>query len=135
MLQQLQALKKPSPGEKQALDFLRANFESADLLVDTLQQRHTSLLRVMKVILKKQHRFFITGDSADLNPLLQKDVAAQTGYDISTVSRVVNSKYVQTEFGTFLLKECFSQAIRNDQGQEVATDQAHEVLRLLRILT
>jgi RNA polymerase sigma-54 factor len=131
MLQQLQALKKPSPGEKQALDFLRANFESADLLVDTLQQRHTSLLRVMKVILKKQHRFFITGDSADLNPLLQKDVAAQTGYDISTVSRVVNSKYVQTEFGTFLLKECFSQAIRNDQGQEVATETVRSELQAL----
>ena len=131
MLQQLQALKKPSPGEKQALDFLRANFESADLLVDTLQQRHTSLLRVMKVILKKQHRFFITGDSADLNPLLQKDVAAQTGYDISTVSRVVNSKYVPTEFGTFLLKECFSQAIRNDQGQEVATETVRSELQAL----
>lgn len=131
MLQQLESLRKPSPGEKQALDFLRSNFESADLLVDTLQQRHTSLQRVMRVILKKQYRFFLTGDTADLKPLLQKDVAAQTGYDISTISRVVNSKYVQTEFGTFLLKECFSQSIVNDEGQEVATEAVRRELKAI----
>ena len=131
MLQELQHIRKPSPSEQEALDFLRNNFDSADLLVDTLQQRHTSLLRVMRVILKKQYRFFLTGDTADLQPLLQKDVAAQTGYDISTVSRVVNSKYVQTEFGTFLLKECFSQAIVADDGQQVATEAVRRELKTL----
>lgn len=131
MLQQLQSLRRPSPGEKQALDFLRTNFDNADLLVGALQQRHTSLLRVMRVILKKQYRFFLTGDPADLKPLLQKDVASQTGYDISTVSRVVNSKYVQTEFGTFLLKECFSQAILNDEGEEVATEAVRRELKAI----
>ena len=129
MLQQLASLNKPSPADKEALDFLRDKTESADLLVDTLQQRHTTLLRVMQTILKKQKRFFITGDSADLNPLLQKDVAALTGYDISTISRVVNSKYVQTDFGTFLLKECFSQAIVNDEGEEVSTEAVRRELQ------
>ena len=131
MLLQLQSLQQPSPSEKQALEFLRSNFDSADLLVSTLQQRHTSLLRVMRVILQKQYHFFLTGDSADLKPLLQKDVAAITGYDISTVSRVVNSKYVQTEFGTFLLKECFSQSILNDQGQEISTEAVRRELQSL----
>ena len=129
MLQQLESLSKPSPGEKQARDFLRSNFDSADLLVDTLQQRHSSLLKVMRVILRKQYRFFLTGDTADLKPLLQKDVAALTGYDISTVSRVVNSKFVQTEFGTFRLKDCFSQAIVNHQGEEVATEAIRRELQ------
>lgn len=129
MLQQLEGIKKPTPGDKQALDFLRANTESADLLVETLNQRHQSMLRVMRVILRKQYRFFLTGDSSDLKPLLQKDVAVQTGYDISTVSRVVNSKYVQTEFGTFPLKDCFSQAIVNDAGEEIATEAVRQELQ------
>ena len=107
MLQQLSSLGHLSPSDKEALDFLR----------------------VMQVILKKQYRFFLTGDSSEMKPLLQKDVAALTGYDISTVSRVVNSKYVQTEFGTFLLKECFSQSIVNDEGEEVATEAVRRELQ------
>ena len=129
MLQQLASLDKPSPSDKEALEFLRAKTDSADLLVGTLQQRHTTLMRVMQAILKKQHRFFLTGDSTELKPLLQKDVAALTGYDISTISRVVNSKYVQTEFGTFLLKDCFSQAIVNDEGEEVSTEAVRRELQ------
>ena len=129
LLQQLSAIDNPSPADKQALDFLRTRNESADLLVDTLRQRHAAMLRVMQVILKKQYRFFLTGDSSEMRPLLQKDVAALTGYDISTVSRVVNSKYVQTEFGTFLLKDCFSQAIVNDEGEEVATEAVRRELQ------
>lgn len=128
MLQQLSQNTKPTAGEKKTLDFLQTNNDNANLLVETLRQRHLTMLGVMQVILRWQAKFFVTGDSADLKPLLQKDVAEQTGYDISTISRVVNSKYVQTDFGTFLLKECFSQAITNGEGQEVATETVRQVL-------
>lgn len=129
MLQQLTQNKKPTAGEKETIDFLQTNSDSANMLVETLHQRHVTMTRVMQVILRRQHKFFLTGDSADLKPLLQKDVAEMTGYDISTVSRVVNGKYVQTEFGTFLLKECFSQAITNGEGQEVATERVRQMLQ------
>jgi murein DD-endopeptidase MepM/ murein hydrolase activator NlpD len=129
MLQEYSAKKQLSPGEKEAFDFLRNNSDSANMLIDTLGQRHVTMLRVMQAILRCQRTFFITGDSADLRPLLQKDVAEKTGYDISTISRVVNSKYVQTEFGTFLLKDCFSQAIVNDEGEEVATEAVRRELQ------
>lgn len=129
MLQQMQALDHPTTGDKETIEFLRSKTDSANLLVDTLKQRHETMWRVMQVILKRQHRFFLTGDSADLRPLLQKDVAEQSGYDISTISRVVNSKYVQTEFGTFLLKDCFSQAITTDSGEEVATESVRQELQ------
>lgn len=129
MLQEYAQKKQLSPSEKEAYEFLRTNSDSANDLVDTLKQRHVTMLRVMQTILRWQHKFFVTGDSADLRPLLQKDVAEKTGYDISTVSRVVNSKYVQTEFATFLLKECFSQAITNGEGQEVATETVRQVLQ------
>ena len=131
MLQQMQALAHPSASDKEAMEFLRSKTDSANLLVDTLKQRHATMWRVMQVILKRQRRYFLTGDSADLRPLLQKDVAEESGYDISTISRVVNSKYVQTEFGTFLLKDCFSQSITTDSGEEVATESVRQELQAL----
>ena len=129
MLQQFSSLSRLTKGEKETVDFLREKTDSANLLIDTLRMRHVTMLRVMQAILRRQRRFFITGDSADLNPLLQRDIAEDTGYDLSTISRVVNSKYVQTEFGTFLLKECFSHAIVNDDGEEVATETIRQILR------
>ncbi|MBO4599963.1 MAG: RNA polymerase factor sigma-54 [Bacteroidales bacterium] len=129
MLQQLSALSQPTRGEKETVEFLRAKTDSANLLADTLRMRHVTMLKVMQAILRRQRRFFLTGNSADLNPLLQRDIAEDTGYDLSTISRVVNSKYVQTEFGTFLLKECFSHSIVNDEGEEVATETIRQLLR------
>ena len=129
MLQQLSSLSHPNRGEKETIDFLRDKTDSANLLVDTLRMRHVTMMRVMRAILRRQRQFFLTGDSADLNPLLQRDIAEDTGYDLSTISRVVNSKYVQTEFGTFLLKDCFSHSIVNDEGEEVATETIRQILR------
>ena len=129
MLQQYASLSHPTRGEQETVDFLRSKTDSANLLVDTLRMRHVTMLRVMRAILKRQYQFFLTGDSADLNPLLQRDIAEATGYDLSTISRVVNSKYVQTEFGTFLLKDCFSHSIVNDEGEEVATETIRQLLR------
>ena len=129
MLRQYSTLSHPNKGEKETIDFLREKTDSANLLVDTLRMRHVTMMRVMRAILRRQRRFFITGDNADLNPLLQRDIAEDTGYDLSTISRVVNSKYVQTEFGTFLLKDCFSHSIVNDEGEEVATETIRQILR------
>ncbi len=129
MLQQLTQQGQPTAGEKETIDFLQANSDKATLLVDTLHLRHVTMFRVMQVILRRQHKFFITGDNADLKPLLQKDVAEQTGYDISTVSRAISGKYVQTEFGTFPLKECFSRVMTDDDGQEVSTEMIRQVLQ------
>ena len=129
MLHQLSSLSHPTRGEKETVDFLREKTDSANLLADTLRMRHVTMMRVMKAILRRQRRFFLTGDSADLNPLLQRDIADDTGDDLSTISRVVNSKYVQTEFGTFLLKDCFSHSIVSDDGEEVATETVRQILR------
>jgi len=129
MLQQYSAISHPSRGEKETIDFLRDKSDSANTLIDTLQLRQVTMTRVMKAILRRQRQFFLTGDSADLNPLLQRDIAEDTGYDLSTISRVVNSKYVQTEFGTFLLKDCFSHSITNNEGEEVATESIRQILR------
>ena len=127
--QQLEQSGGRSAKERETLEFLRANSDSANQLVETLRQRHVTMSHVMREILRWQYRFFVTGDSADIRPMLQKDIAERTGYDISTISRVVNSKYVQTDFGTFLLKDCFSQAITNGDGQEVATEAVRQVLQ------
>ncbi|MBQ6068110.1 MAG: RNA polymerase factor sigma-54 [Bacteroidales bacterium] len=129
MLQHYSSISHPSKGEKETVDFLREKTENANLLIDTLRQRHVTMLRVMTAILRRQKRFFLTGDNANLNPLLQRDIAEDTGYELSTISRVVNSKYVQTEFGTFLLKECFSHSIVNEEGEEVATETIRRILQ------
>lgn len=129
MLSDISAKAKLSPSESDTLEFLRANNDSANLLVSSLKQRHATMLQVMKVVLRVQRKFFLSGDTADIVPLLQKDVAETTGLDISTISRVVNSKYVQTDFGTFLLKECFSNSITNKQGEEVSTEAIRQALQ------
>lgn len=129
MMEEMSAKAKLTAGEAETLSFLKANNESANVLVSALQQRQTTMLTVMKAIMRVQHKFFMTGDPADLKPLLQKDVAAATGYDYSTISRVVNSKYVQTEFNTILLKECFSQSITNDEGEDVSTEAVRQALQ------
>ena len=129
MLKGMKTAARPTAGDREAIDYLQTNLESATGLMEVLRQRQVTMMRVMQVILKRQRRFFLTGDSADLKPLLQKDVAELTGYDISTISRVVNSKYVQTEFGTFLLKECFSQGVTTESGDEVSVEAIRQELQ------
>ncbi len=131
MLKGMKTAARPTAGDREAIDYLQTNLESATGLMEVLRQRQVTMMRVMQVILKRQRRFFLTGDSADLQPLLQKDVAELTGYDISTISRVVNSKYVQTEFGTFLLKECFSQGVTTESGDEVSVEAVRQELQQL----
>jgi RNA polymerase sigma-54 factor len=83
----------------------------------------------MEGIMKYQHEFFLTGDLSKLRPMILKDIADRVGLDISTVSRVANSKYVETQFGTFLLKEFFSKSIENDSGEDVSTREIKNLVK------
>lgn len=117
-----------SRGEKETLAFLRTKQSDAQGFIDLLQQRHETITRVMKYILHHQKLFLLTGNPTLLMPLRQREVAEATGLDISTVSRMANSKYLQTDFGTIPLKECFSLGIANDEGEEVSTESIKQRL-------
>jgi RNA polymerase sigma-54 factor len=96
-----------------------------------IQQRQQTLLNSMGAIMKHQEEFFLTGDVTSMKPMILKDVAEKTGLDISTVSRVANSKFVQTEFGTYRLKYFFSESLSTDSGEEVSTREVKEILNNL----
>ena len=108
--------------DREALAFLRTKQADAQGFIDLLQQRHDTIVRVMRYIVRHQRRFLLSGDSNQLVPLRQREVAEATGLDISTISRMANSKYLQTDFGTIPLKECFSQGITNDDGEEISVE-------------
>lgn len=129
MLQQLSTIKKPSKSERETISFIKDKSEAARTLIDTIDQRQTTLAETMDAILKYQQQYFITGNSRDLKPMRLKDIAAATGYDESTISRVVNEKYVQTDYGTFPLKDLFSKAVITNQGETLAIEHIKETLR------
>ena len=108
---------------KEAKDFIKQKIESASWFVDAIKQREKTLLNVMSALLDFQHDYFISGDEKDLNPMKLMDIAEIVKMDISTISRVSNSKYVETYFGTFLLKELFSEAYRKEDGTEISTNE------------
>ena len=124
MLHEMEAAK----GDKATLQFLRTKQADAQSFINLLQQRHDTIVRVMRYILKHQRRFLLTGDPDQLVPLRQREVAEATGLDISTVSRMANSKYMQTDFGTIALKECFSKGMTTDEGEEVSVDNIKQQL-------
>lgn len=109
-------------GDRDAILFLRNNQNNAQQFIDLLQQRHDTIVRVMRYIVKHQKQFLLTGDPDQLLPLRQREVAEATGLDISTVSRMANSKYLQTDFGTIPLKECFSKGMATEGGEEVSVE-------------
>lgn len=115
-------------GDKETLRFLRTKQSDAQGFIDLLQQRHDTITRVMRYIVKHQRKFLLTGNSDLMVPLRQREVAEATGLDISTVSRMANSKYLQTDFGTIPLKECFSKGMSTDDGEEVAVDTIKQCL-------
>ena len=108
---------------KEAKDFIKQKIEAASWFVDAIKQREKTLLNVMSALLDFQHDYFISGDEKDLNPMKLMDIAEIVKMDISTISRVSNSKYVETYFGTFLLKELFSEAYRKEDGTEISTNE------------
>ena len=113
---------------KEAALFVRQKLDSAKWFIEAIRQRQNTLLGTMNAIIDYQRAFFIEGDETKLRPMVLKIIAEKTGLDISTISRVVNSKYVQTHFGIFSLKYFFSEGITNDQGEEVSTREIKKIL-------
>ncbi|NCD68907.1 RNA polymerase factor sigma-54 [Mucilaginibacter agri] len=113
---------------KEAVQFVKQKLDSAKWFIDAIKQRQQTLLKTMNAIMQYQYDFFLTGDERNLRPMILKDIADRIGMDISTVSRVANSKYVQTEHGTFLLKSFFSEAIQTESGEEVSNKEVKKIL-------
>ena len=114
---------------KEAVRFAKAKIDAAKWFIDAIRQRNETLMKTMTAIVKAQTEFFQEGDEANLKPLKLQDIADETKYDVSTISRVSNSKYVQTEYGIFPLKFFFSEKITNNNGDEISTRELKKVVR------
>ncbi len=119
---------KKDKQQKEAVLFIKQKIDSAKWFIDMIKQRQQTLLGTMSSIMNYQQEFFLTGDETTLKPMILKDIAEMTGLDISTVSRVANSKFVQTEFGTYRLKFFFSESLSTDSGEEVSTREVKKIL-------
>ena len=113
---------------KEAVQFVKQKLDSAQWFIDAIKQRQETLQRTMETIILLQRNFFLTGDEATL-PMILKDVAERAGYDISTISRVSNSKYVQTNFGIYPLKYFFSESMQTDSGEEISTREVKKIMK------
>ncbi|MBN1132519.1 MAG: RNA polymerase factor sigma-54 [Bacteroidales bacterium] len=114
--------------DKNALTFVKQKLDSAKWFIDAIRQRQNTMLLTMNAILEYQRNYFIEGDETRMRPMILKDIAERTGLDISTISRVVNSKYIQTHFGIFPLKYFFSEGMQTDSGEEVSTREIKKIL-------
>jgi len=121
--------KKKSKEQRKAFSFVKQKIDSAKWFIEAIQQRQNTLYATMNAIMEYQHDYFMTGDSTRLRPLILKNIAEMVDLDISTISRVTNSKYVQTDFGTFLLKSFFSEGMEKDDGEEVSTREIKGILQ------
>jgi RNA polymerase sigma-54 factor len=119
---------KKDKRQKEAVLFIKQKIDAAKWFIDAIKQRQNTLLSTMETILEYQYDFFLTGDETTMRPMILKDIAERTGLDISTVSRVANSKFVQTEFGTYRLKFFFSESLSTDSGEEVSTREVKKIL-------
>lgn len=119
---------KTSKSDKDAVTFVRQKLDNAKWFIDAIRQRQHTLLMTMTAIMKYQENYFISGDETKLRPMILKDIADIVELDISTVSRVANSKYVQTPFGVFSLKYFFSESLSTDSGEEVSTREVKKIL-------
>ncbi len=119
---------KKDKRQKEAVLFIKQKIDAAKWFIDAIKQRQHTLTSVMETIMEYQHDFFMTGDETVLRPMILKDIAERTGLDISTVSRVANSKFVQTEFGTYRLKFFFSESLSTESGEEVSTREVKKIL-------
>ena len=128
MLKEYDRGSKKDRRQKEAVLFIKQKIDAAKWFIDAIKQRQHTLLSTMTAIMNHQYDFFITGDETTLRPMILKDIAEKTGLDISTVSRVANSKFVQTEFGTYRLKFFFSESLTTDSGEEVSTREVKKIL-------
>ncbi|MEZ4738279.1 MAG: RNA polymerase factor sigma-54 [Flavobacteriales bacterium] len=123
------AKNKKDKDQREALQFIKQKLDSAKWFIDAIKQRQNTLLVTMEAIMEHQREFFLTGDETKLKPMILKDIAERVHLDISTISRVANSKYVQTNYGTYLLKFFFSESLTNEQGEEVSTREVKKILK------
>ena len=129
MLSGYQENKNISKSKKQAVTFIKQKLDSAKWFIDAINQRNQTLLITMKTIMEFQSKYFLSGDESNLKPMILKDIAEKIGMDISTISRVANSKYVDTPYGIKLIKTFFSEGITNDKGIEVSTIEIKKELQ------
>jgi RNA polymerase sigma-54 factor len=128
MLKGYQESTVKSKSQKDAVFFIKQKLDSAKWFIDAIKQRQQTLLVTMNSIMQYQYEYFLTGDERKLKPMILKDIADQIKMDVSTVSRVANSKYVSTPYGTKLIKEFFSESMKNDQGEDVSTKEIKKIL-------
>lgn len=128
MLKEYDRGAKKDKRQKEAVLFIKQKIDAAKWFIDAIKQRQHTLISTMNAIMEHQYEFFLTGDETELRPMILKDIAEKTNLDISTVSRVANSKFVQTEFGTYRLKFFFSESLSTDSGEEVSTREVKKIL-------
>jgi RNA polymerase sigma-54 factor len=128
MLKEYEKGTKKDKRQKEAVLFIKQKIDAAKWFIDAIKQRQQTLFNTMQTIMEYQNEFFLTGDETALRPMILKDIAERTGLDISTVSRVANSKFVQTEFGTYRLKFFFSESLSTESGEEVSTREVKKIL-------
>ena len=128
MLKGYQESTKKSKSQKDAVFFIKQKLDAAKWFIDAIKQRQQTLLVTMNTIMHYQYDYFLTGDERKLKPMILKDIADKIQMDVSTVSRVANSKYVSTPYGTRLIKEFFSESMKNDQGEDVSTKEIKKIL-------
>ncbi|WP_456462370.1 RNA polymerase factor sigma-54 [Lutibacter sp.] len=129
MLQGYKDSKDKSKSQKEAVQFIKQKLDSAKWFIDAIKQRQQTLFLNMDAIVKHQKEYFLTGDERKLKPMILKDIADAINMDVSTVSRVANSKYVSTPYGTKLIKEFFSESMKNDQGEDISTKEIKSILK------
>ena len=129
MMQTYKVSRDKSNAQKEAVQFIKQKLDSAKWFIDAIRQRQETLFVTMNAIMHFQEEFFLDGDETKMKPMILKDIADRVGLDISTVSRVANSKYVETPYGTKLIKEFFSEAMKNDQGEDVSTLEIKKILK------
>jgi RNA polymerase sigma-54 factor len=129
MLQTYKVSKDKSHSQKDAVQFIKQKLDSAKWFIDAIRQRQETLFVTMNAIMHFQQEYFLDGEETKLKPMILKDIADMVGLDISTVSRVANSKYVDTPYGTKLIKEYFSESMKNDQGEDVSTLEIKNILK------
>jgi RNA polymerase sigma-54 factor len=128
MLKEYDRGSKKDKRQKEAVIFIKQKIDAAKWFIDAIKQRQNTLMNTMEAIMNYQREFFISGDETDMRPMILKHIAEETNLDISTVSRVANSKFVQTEFGTYRLKFFFSESLQTDSGEEVSTREVKKIL-------
>ncbi|WP_300027857.1 RNA polymerase factor sigma-54 [uncultured Maribacter sp.] len=128
MLKGYKEAKEKSKSQKDTVMFIKQKLDAAKWFIDAIRQRQQTLFITMNSIMQYQKEYFLTGDERNLRPMILKDIADEIGMDVSTVSRVANSKYVDTPYGTKLIKEYFSESMKNEQGEDVSTKEIKKIL-------